>query len=168
MKSRKTWREKLEIAKERRIVEIPSAMRRRLGEGKLLIPVPLDVDAMIRRIPEGRVMTTGELRKELARQFGADTTCPLCTGMFVRIAAEAAEERGGYDKTPYWRVVSDKGRLNPKLPGGVEAQAAALRREGHRVAKASASLEPAAAPGTALDASTAKKKPFTKTRMKAR
>ena len=132
-KIRKTWREKLEIDKPRKIVDVPERMRRQCGEGKLLIPKPLDVDAAIRRIPEGRVMTTGDLRKELAHQFGADTTCPLCTGMFIRIAAEAAEERGR-DKTPYWRVVADDGKLNPKLPGGVESQAKALRREGHVIA----------------------------------
>ena len=132
MKRNKTWREKLEISKARRIVPIPPHMQRQWGEGKLLVPVPLDVDAAIRRIPEGRVMTTGELRHELAHQFGADTTCPMCTGMFLRIAAEAAEERGT-DKTPYWRVVADDGKLNPKLPGGVNAQAAALRKEGHVV-----------------------------------
>ncbi|HEY3738719.1 MAG TPA: hypothetical protein VGL53_02685 [Bryobacteraceae bacterium] len=77
-------------------------------------------------------MTTGELRKELAHQFGADTTCPLCVGMFLRIAAEAAEERGR-DKTPYWRVVGDDGSLNPKFPGGATAQAEALRAEGHSI-----------------------------------
>ena len=129
-KTSKTWREKLEIDKPRKIVDIPPRMRRQCGEGKLLIPTPLDVDAAIRKIPKGRVITTGELRKELAHQFGADTTCPLCTGMFIRIVAEAAEERGS-DKTPYWRVIADNGKLNPKLPGGVETQAAALRQEGH-------------------------------------
>ena len=132
MKTRKTWREKLESPKPRKIVDVPERMVRQCGEGKLLIPTPLDVDAVIRQIPEGRVMTNGELRKELARRFGADTACPLCVGMFIRIAAEAAEERG-LDKTPYWRVISDAGKLNPKLPGGVAAQAEALRREGHAV-----------------------------------
>jgi alkylated DNA nucleotide flippase Atl1 len=134
MKSRKTWREKLEIAKERKIVDTPPHMKRQPGEDKILVPLPLDVDAAIRRIPEGRIVTTSELRKELAHQFGADTTCPMCTGMFIRIVAEAAEERG-HDKTPYWRVVADDGKLNPKLPGGVEAQAAALRAEGHVIAQ---------------------------------
>lgn len=132
MNARKSWREKLEIAKERKIVAIPARMRRRMGEGTMLVPIPLDVDAAIRRIPPGRVMTTGELRKQLAREFGADITCPLCVGMFLRIAAEAAEERG-QDKTPYWRVVADDGKLNPKFPGGANAQAAALRAEGHAI-----------------------------------
>jgi len=130
MKPRKTWCEKLEIAKPRKIVDIPAHMERTIGPGKLLIPTPLDVDALIRRIPKGRVMTTGELRTELAHNFGADTTCPMCTGMFIRIVAEASEERGR-NKAPYWRVIANDGKLNPKLPGGVDAQATALRAEGH-------------------------------------
>ena len=130
MKPRKTWREKLEIAKDRKIIAIPPAMQRQCGTGTMLVPTPRDVDAAIRRIPLGRTMTTGELRQELAREFGADTACPLCTGIFIRIAAEASEERAA-DKTPYWRVVGEGGKLNPKLPGGTAAQAAALREEGH-------------------------------------
>jgi alkylated DNA nucleotide flippase Atl1 len=131
--ARKSWQEKLNIAKERRVVDVPLRMQRQLGgPGKLLIPHPLDVDTAIRRIPEGRVVTTGELRRQLAHEFGADTTCPMCTGMFLRIVAEASEERKA-GKTPYWRVVGDDGKLNPKLPGGVAAQAAALRREGHTI-----------------------------------
>jgi alkylated DNA nucleotide flippase Atl1 len=135
MKPRKSWREKLEISKDRKIVDVPPRMQRRCGTGKLLIPTPLDVDAQIRKIPNGRVMTTGELRAELARTYGADTTCPLCTGMFVRIVAEASEERG-MNKAPYWRVIANDGKLNPKLPGGVEAHAAALRAEGHVISAA--------------------------------
>ena len=129
----KTWKEKLEIDKPRKIVPMPAHLEQAWGKGKLLIPTPLDVDAVIRMIPEGRVMTRGELNKELAQRFGTDATCAMCLGMFHRISAEAAEERGGRDRTPWWRVIADDGTLNPKLPGGVEAQAAALRKEGHVV-----------------------------------
>jgi alkylated DNA nucleotide flippase Atl1 len=138
--TRRTWREKLESQKDRKTVPIPPRMSRQWGEGTLLIPKPLDIAAAIRRIPAGRVLTMGQLRTDLARQFGATTTCPLCTGMFVRIAAEASEEAaapGEEPKTPYWRVVRDDGGLNDKLPGGVEAQARRLRQEGHRISAAS-------------------------------
>ena len=134
----KTWKEKLESDKPRKIVDMPAHLKAKWGPGKLLIPTPLDVDAVIRNIPNGRVMTATELRDELARQFGADKTCAMCFGMFWRIAAEAAEEapeaQGGTCKTPYWRVVADDGKLNPKLPGGIAAHAEALRQEGHSLA----------------------------------
>ena len=60
----------------------------------------------------------------------------MTTGIFVRIAAEAAEEdrRNGKTRiTPYWRVIRDDGSLNDKFPGGVEHQAACLKLEGHRL-----------------------------------
>lgn len=33
--------------------------------------------------------------------------------------------------TPYWRTLKSKGEINAKYPGGIEAQAARLRSEGH-------------------------------------
>jgi len=37
------------------------------------------------------------------------------------------------DITPYWRTLKSKGELNEKYPGGVEAQAALLQKEGHTI-----------------------------------
>jgi len=69
----------------------------------------------------------------LAADFAVDVTCPLTTGIFVRIAAEAAEEdrmNGRKRIAGYWRVIKDDGTLNPKFPGGVAQQSRYLRREG--------------------------------------
>jgi len=102
----------------------------------MLIPKPLDVDALVRRVQRGKLATVDQIRDRLASDFGADLTCPLTTGIFLRISAEAAEEdasRGERDITPYWRVIKSDGSLNEKLPGGVEAQAARLREEGHSI-----------------------------------
>lgn len=101
--------------------------------GRMLISSPLEIDAVVRRIPPGRVLTMGALRDNLARNHKADYTCPLTTGIFLRIVAEATEEEkaGGQLRTaPYWRVVRDDGALLDKLPGGVEAQARRLDEEG--------------------------------------
>jgi hypothetical protein len=46
----------------------------------------------MRGIRKGRVMPVSQLRGYRAGKYAADTTCPLLTGIFVRIAAEAAEE----------------------------------------------------------------------------
>ena len=40
---------------------------------------------------------------------------------------------GKKDITPYWRTLKIGGELNPKYPGGVEAQASHLRDEGHEI-----------------------------------
>lgn len=133
--SRTSWREKLEKPQEPRLVGVPPKMSR-LGSGIMLIPTPKLVDDLIRTIPKGKVATVSELRRKLAADFKADVTCPLTTGIFVRIAAEAAEEeraQGRKRVTPYWRVVKDDGTFNPKLPGGVAQQTRKLRAEGFKV-----------------------------------
>ena len=129
-KKYKTWREKLEKDLERKIVDDPK------GRGRLLIPKPLDVDALMRQVEKGKLITVNQIRGRLAKDYGADLTCPLVTGIFLRIAAEAAEEdlsRGETKITPYWRVVKADGSLNEKFPGNVNAQAERLREEGHTI-----------------------------------
>ena len=129
-KARKTAREKLEVGREPEVVDDPR------GRGRMLIPRPLDVDGLMRRDKKGKLATVEQIRKRLARDFEADSTCPLTAGIFIRIAAEAAEEdlsRGEREITPYWRVIKADGSLNQKLHGGTEAQAACLREEGHSI-----------------------------------
>ncbi len=106
------------------------------GRGKMLIPRPIDVDAMMRKIEKGKLATVDQIRDRLAKDCLADFTCPLTAGIFMRIAAEAAEEDLRYGEkqiTPYWRVVKADGSLNEKFPGGVEAQAAHLKEEEHTI-----------------------------------
>jgi alkylated DNA nucleotide flippase Atl1 len=136
LKSRIPWREKLEKPQQPKLVKVPPKMAR-FGTGTMLIPTPRLVDDLLRRIPKGKLVTIGEIRKRLAADFAADVTCPLTTGIFVRIVAEAAEEdraNGRQRIAPYWRVVKDDGGLNPKFPGGEQLQARLLRREGFSVA----------------------------------
>jgi len=128
MKTRTPWREKMN--RPAKVVEISPAMQKRFGRGKMLIPCPLDVDALMRTVRRGRLVTQSQIREQLARVHKADVACPITTGIFVRIAAEAAEEdlRLGKSRvTPYWRVVRDDGTLNRKLKG----QAAHLLEEGY-------------------------------------
>jgi len=40
---------------------------------------------------------------------------------------------GKKDITPYWRTLKLGGALNEKYPGGVEAQSARLKAEGHSI-----------------------------------
>ena len=85
-KTCKVWRQKLEIEREPEMVDDPR------GRGKMLIPKPLDVDALIRRIEKGNLATVKQIKERLAKDFHADFTCLLNTGIFIRIAAEVAEE----------------------------------------------------------------------------
>jgi hypothetical protein len=133
---KKTWREKLHIDRKPEIGDIvrPPHLKQ-YGAGKMLIPTPLQVDAIIREIPVGEIKKLKDLGDDLARRSGADMSCPMCMGIFWRIAAGAAEEdrlEGRKDLTPYWRVIKSDGKLNEKLPGGIEAHRAMLDAEGHQ------------------------------------
>lgn len=146
--ARVPWRQKLERQQEPKIVDIPTRMQARFGQGRMVIPKPLDVDALIRRVPKGRLVTVLQLREELALRSRVDVACPLCTGIFVRIVAEAAEEErraGKKTVTPYWRVISGEGKLNPKFPGGLNSQRRMLSGEGHKIQKALGKKPPAVA-----------------------
>ena len=127
MYTNKTWREKLndDNPNHGKIV-------------KILIPKPLDVDALVRQVPVGKLVTTKQLLDKLAKDAGADKTCSKVTGMFLRIVAEVAEEnwqegRNIDEITPYWRVVKTDGRLHPRFPGGTNGQARRLIDEGHEI-----------------------------------
>ena len=136
MKSRKSFREKLKKDDLPKIVDIPSKMQKRFGRGRMLIPNPLDVENIIRNVPYGKLVTMGMIREKLAREFSVNVTCPLTTGIFVRLIAEAAEEEketGRKDITPYWRVLKNDGSLNEKFPGGTEKQKEYLEKEGHSI-----------------------------------
>jgi len=139
------WREKLE-RHEAKIVDIPPRMQARLGVGRMVIPKPLDVDDLIRHVPKGKLVTGPVLRQELARRSNVDVACPITTGIFVRICAESSEEErraGKKTVTPYWRVLSSEGELNPKFPGGAAAQKRRLAAEGHTVMPARGKKPPA-------------------------
>ena len=58
----------------------------------------------------------------------------MTMGIFLMIVAKATEkdlQAGRQWIVPYWRVIKSDGGLNPKFPGGVKAQAALLKEEGH-------------------------------------
>jgi len=136
-KQRTTWREKLADSKGLpKVAEITDKMSKRWGTGTIVIPAPREVDEIMKQVPSGKLITTNQIRVILAQRHGATIGCPLTTGIFAWIAANAAEEaaaEGERDITPYWRTLKSGGELNEKYPGGVEVQAAHLREEGHTI-----------------------------------
>jgi len=135
-KPKTRWRDKLTREQAPKIVDIPPRMQRQWGRGTMAIARPLDVDALMRKVRKGKVATVKQIMTKLAEIYGSDTMCPMTTGIFIRIVAEAAEEDRAAGKTritPYWRTLKGDGKLNEKYPGGVEAQAARLVAEGHQL-----------------------------------
>jgi len=113
-------------------------MAEKLGTGTIVIPAPIEVDEFMRQIPKGKVITVNQIREALAKKHSATIGCPLTTGIFTWIAANAAEEQKQQGKlgiTPYWRTLKTGGLLNEKYPGGFEAQKLLLEAEGHEVVR---------------------------------
>jgi alkylated DNA nucleotide flippase Atl1 len=134
---RKSWKEKLADDKGLpKVVKIKGKMIRRWGAGTVAIPAPREVDEIMKNVPKGRLITINQIRGMVARKHKATIGCPICCGIFARIAAEVAEEgriEGRKDITPYWRTLKEGGVINPKYPGGEAAQRKLLEQEGHKV-----------------------------------
>jgi hypothetical protein len=137
--TRKSYREKLADSKDLpRVEPITGKMSKRWGTGTFVIPAPLEVDGIMKKVPKGKLITIGEIRSVLARRHGATIACPITTGIFAFLAARAAEEEAAEGRkriTPYWRTLKSGGELNPKYPGGIPGVRKLLLAEGHRVVK---------------------------------
>ena len=110
-------------------------MTQRWGTGTMVVPAPIEVDALMKKVPRGKLTTINELRGALARAHQVDIGCPITTGIFAWIAAHAAEEAAadGLKRiTPYWRTLKTGGELNEKYPGGISALKKRLAAEGHQ------------------------------------
>lgn len=118
---------KIQIITDKKSIE-------KYGGDKMYFAPPIDYDKVMKAVPYGKLTTVGEIREYFAGLNGADFTEPITAGIFVSIAAWASHQRKN-DKTPYWRTLKAGGELNPKYPGGVEAQKEKLEAEGHTVLK---------------------------------
>lgn len=98
------------------------------GPGKMLLPSRATVEAMIRRIPEHKLMTTDLLRQKLAEQFDVQGTCPVTTKKVLTLIANESSEEAAY-----WRVIKQNGELMAYYPGGQDSHAAHLKDEGFSI-----------------------------------
>ncbi|HYE11797.1 MAG TPA: MGMT family protein [Patescibacteria group bacterium] len=138
---KKSFNEKLNNTKDLPKVEFidyDNKMAKRFGTGNMVIAAPTEYDELMKRIPEGKLVTSDELRAYLAKKHDADFTCQLTAGIFINIAANASKEReelGSSDITPYWRTLKKDGELNEKYPEGIDQQRFLLELEGHEIVK---------------------------------
>ena len=63
------------------------------------------------------------MRKDLAIENRAEYTCPVTTGIFLRVVAEANFEKYTQSNslkgiTPFWRVIEPNSTLSKKLTFG--------------------------------------------------
>lgn len=113
------------------IVDIAKDRERSLGaSGRMLLPCPATVEAVVKRIPKNKLVTTELIRQALARQFNVDTTCPFNTKLCLRAIANDPKT-----KVAYWRVLKGNGELMNYFPGGLEGHASLLKKEGFGIDK---------------------------------
>lgn len=131
----KSWQEKLNSDRPPKVVVLDRPMMGMHAGTRLYIATPLIVQDAICKIPKGACLSVLELRSRLAREHHADATCPLTTGIFLRIIAEAAhqqmaEGRSSSEVAPFWRVIDPKSPIAKKLTFGAEVVERLRRSEG--------------------------------------
>ena len=125
MSIKKTWLDKLNEKKEPKIKRIDIDFADIPAGSNMFIATPKLVDEYIQQIGIGKRIDIKTLRKDLAIEHNADYTCPVTTGIFLRIVAEANYEKLQNGKrveeiTPFWRVIEPKSVLAKKLTFGQE------------------------------------------------
>ena len=117
----KTWQEKFDTKKEP-IVKVLEKSFADMKQGeKMLISTPAEISEFLKGIPKGSTLSLSELRKELAKKHKADKTCPVTTGIFLRIITERSLELMGEGKeplAPFWRVIDPNSPLANKISCG--------------------------------------------------
>lgn len=111
------------------IVEIPANRVKYFGTtGKMLLPSPAAIEAILNRIPQQKLITTELLRDELAEEFEVEAVCPVTTQKSLKALA-----RDTTHPVAYWRVLKKNGELMTYFPGGAQAQADHLKQEGFTI-----------------------------------
>jgi hypothetical protein len=132
----KTWTDKVnDPTKEFIVKKLDKDFADMPAGCKMLIATPKIIDDYLRHIPKGKSSNLATLRKDLAAEYHADYTCPVTSGIFLRIVAEAAYEQiqkgTAISKVaPFWRLVDEKSPMNKKFSFGTRFVKAQRKKEG--------------------------------------
>ena len=132
---KKTWAEKMKPESKHKITVNEKDFADIPAGHSLLIPTPLIVDEYVRTIPEGTQTTIKQMREDLAAEYGSEYTCPVVSGIALRIVAENAFEQIQQGKpitevSPFWRMIDMKSPSAKKLACGVEYLKDLRKKEG--------------------------------------
>ena len=133
--AKKTYNEKLQFSGDLPKVEKFTDPRfiQRYKADSMVIAAPLEYDALMKKVPAGKLTTIDRMMAYMAKKHNAGCACPMTAGIFVNVSAHANEEREGKNETPWWRTLKKDGVLNEKFPNGIEGQKTRLEAEGHIV-----------------------------------
>jgi hypothetical protein len=133
--AKKTWIEKQQTGAHHKVEVIEKAFADIPAGSSMLVATPSIVADYVKQIPKGHTSNVGQMRKDLAAEYGAEFMCPLTAGIFLRIAAEAAWEEMQQGKkpskvTPFWRIISPQSTTAKKLSFGTSFLADMRMKEG--------------------------------------
>lgn len=123
---KKTWAQKMLKPAEPQLTTLDKPYGKFVPGQLMLIPTPSLIQDFILSTPKGETRTVEQFRQTLAKEQRADVSCPLTTGIFLRIVCEAALDQLNFENspldkiTPFWRVVDPKTPLAKKLSCGPE------------------------------------------------
>jgi hypothetical protein len=132
---KKTWHEKY-TSRTRAVIEVTKRHFGGIPAGtRMVISTPAEIDRLVRKIPAGTEITIAELRERIAKKHHVPTACPTSTGIYLRIASEAAIEEMAVGKDinkvmPFWRAISPRSSIGKKLTCGQEFLVQMRRSEG--------------------------------------
>lgn len=123
--ARKSWSEKFNTRKEPEVKRVDEKFADIPAGATMLIATPAIVEAYIKEIPKGKRGDIRTMRKDLAAQYHAEYTCPVTSGIFLRIVAEKAYEDHMQGKkvnqvTPFWRMIDPASPAAKKLSFGTD------------------------------------------------
>jgi hypothetical protein len=123
MPTKKTWIEKLHEKKEPQVKKIDKDFWGYTRGDGMYISTPQIIEDYIKQIAKGKSVDTITMRNDLAVENNAVFTCPLTTGIFLRIVAEAANEQlqqgvALKNITPFWRMIEPNSPMAKKLSFG--------------------------------------------------
>ena len=116
----KTWGEKFNSAKPYQVKELHTDFAGMKRGQMMLLPDAKIIDTYIRSLDYGHLEDVKTMRTKLAQQHRAEVSCPVVTGIQLRVVAEAAFEdfQAGTpieEITPVWRVIDAKTPLLKKI-----------------------------------------------------
>ena len=114
----KSWKEKFFSKENFEIKTIQKNFWGHVAGSKMLIPTPLMIQEYINQIESGKVSEIETMRNDLAIENGADFTCPMTTGIFLKIVAEYNYEKLNQkrvDICPFWRIIDPNSKFSKGL-----------------------------------------------------
>lgn len=117
------WRARLQDPAPPRIKVLKAPFAGIPAGATMLVPTPALIDAELRTVLPGSFVAVASFRQRLATAQDCDATCPVTTGIHLRVVAEVAMEdlAAGVpvsDVAPVWRVLDADAKAGLRLPDG--------------------------------------------------